>query len=118
MYKIALILVSQVLKARNFPDCNMLRAKKGQGGSCIWNSIWQAKEELKEGFRCVVGNGTEITATKDPWLRVKHNFMVEDDYRYIRRNEKVAESFLPNSKVWNDNKIRGLPMLMQMLFWP
>lgn len=102
------MLVSRILKAKYFPDCDILRAKKGQEGSCIWSSIWQAKEVLKEGFRWVVGDGVDIRATKDPWLRLKRGHCVEDDHTYVAREERVADLFIPNTKIWDVNKIRDL----------
>ena len=70
-------LVSRLFKAKYFPTTHVLKAVRGQGGSFIWNGIWSAKEELKKGFRWVVGNGDDIVATTDQWLRNKRDFTVE-----------------------------------------
>lgn len=59
-------LVSRVFKAKYFPLTNVLKAAKGHGSSFIWTGIWQAKEELVKGFRWVLGDGTDIIATRDP----------------------------------------------------
>lgn len=77
------ILVSRVLKARYFPESSILNANKGQGTSFIWAGIWQAKEIL---YRWVSGDGNDIVATKDRWLRNKHDLKVYNLYLYEGRN--------------------------------
>ncbi|KAL8098517.1 hypothetical protein AgCh_031334 [Apium graveolens] len=54
-----------------FQKTHMLRAGKGRDPSFIWAGIWEAKEALFSGFRWVLGDGTDIVAVKDPWLRLK-----------------------------------------------
>lgn len=67
-------LVSRIFKARYFSNSSVLKANKGQKSSFIWQGIWTAKEELCKGFRWVFGNGNDIIASKDPWLRTKRDF--------------------------------------------
>lgn len=95
------LLVSRILKAKYFPDTHILKAKKGQGSSFIWTGLWNAKEVLKKGFRWVVGDGEDIVATQDPWLRKKQDFRVENLHIYEGRDERVS------SLCW-----------MLKLFWP
>lgn len=94
-------LVSRLYKARYFTDCNLLRASKGTGSSFIWTGIHAAKETLFKGFRWIVGNGEDIVAVQDPWLRPKSNFMVENSHTYAGRNELVSSLFIPGTKQWN-----------------
>lgn len=91
-------LFSRVYKARYFPDTSILKEKKGHNPSFIWQGILTAMESLSKGFRWVVGNGENIFATKDQWLRMKKDFSVENSHLYEGRNEKVSTYFLPNSK--------------------
>ncbi|KAL8133784.1 hypothetical protein AgCh_009015 [Apium graveolens] len=70
-------LVSRIFKAKYFPTTHVLKATKGRNPSFIWTSIWTAKEELKSGFRWVLGNGNDIVATTDPCLRIKAGFCVD-----------------------------------------
>ena len=99
-------LVTRVFKGRYFPDTPVLKAVKGQGSSFIWSGIWTAKEELAKGFRWVLGNGDDIIATRDPWLRNKVNFQVEQNQFYSGRDEKVSSLFLPGEKKWNTDLIQ------------
>lgn len=50
-------LVSRVLKARYFPDCHFLQARRIGGSSYTWLGIWEAKEVMKGGHRWVLGDG-------------------------------------------------------------
>lgn len=99
-------LVSRVFKERYFPSSNVLKAERGQGSSFLWSGIWSAKEDLTKGFRWVLGNENDISATRDPWLRGKSDFLVEQAQRYEERNEKVSSLFLHDEKKWNVTLVR------------
>lgn len=101
-------LVSRVYKARYFADRHLLKAVKGTGASFIWSGLFEAKEVLAKGYRWVLGNGEDIVVTKDPWLRKKEDFKVEDSHRYVGRNETVNSLFMPGTKQWDVNKVKEL----------
>lgn len=94
-------LVSRVFKAKYFPNTHILRAKKGQNPSFIWQGILTAMETLRTGYRWVVGNGRNIQATTNQWIRSKKDFKVENSHVYEGRAEPVSTYILPNSKQWN-----------------
>lgn len=100
-------LVARVYKERYFPSVHVLEATKGQHSSCIWNGIWTAKEELREGFRWVIGSGEDIVATKDRWIRGKDDLKVEQSQFYEGRGEKVSSFFITNEKRWDADKVRN-----------
>ncbi|KAL8124645.1 hypothetical protein AgCh_012338 [Apium graveolens] len=106
------LLVSRVLKARYFSDSSLLHAVKGNNSSTVWGGIWQVKELLKGGYRWVVGNGSDIIATKDHWLRDKNNFCVEDFHGYAGRSECVKSLFIPGTKIWDERKVKQLFMMV------
>lgn len=91
-------LVSRVFKARYFPRTSVLKAARGGGSSFIWSGIWQAKEAFCKGFRWVLGDGKEIDAFSDAWLKPKLDFCVEDSHTNFMRHKKVCDFFLPDSK--------------------
>lgn len=66
------------------------------------------KEELRKGFRWVLGHGNNIVATKDPWLKRKRDYCVEQSHRYEGRNELVSSFFTENWKNWNVNLVNDL----------
>lgn len=100
-------LVAKIFKAKYFPSSHVLKATKGSDPSYIWASIWTAKEELKSGFRWVLGNGDDIVATTDPWLRKKADFRVDNNPIYTGRSEKISSLFIPNQKKWNTTLVRS-----------
>lgn len=100
-------LVSRVFKARYFPNSNFFQARREGGASFIWSGIWTAKEELKEGFRWVIGNGMTVEMFRDRWLRNKSDFRVDIDHNTGLREEKVCEFFSPGVKMWDVDKIQS-----------
>lgn len=102
------LLVSRVLNARYFPNGHILQAAKGQGSSYIWTGIWAAKESLKKGFRWVIGDGEHIVAVKDPWLKAKKDYCVDNLHIYDGRNEFVSSLFRPGTKMWDESKVRDM----------
>lgn len=83
-----------------------MQSRRGGGASYIWSGIWEAKEALKKGFRWVLGDVRSINAHCDPWLRGKQDFCVEDYQLNSSRNEKVCNYFRPNTKEWDEERIR------------
>ncbi|KAL8099954.1 hypothetical protein AgCh_032277 [Apium graveolens] len=94
-------LVSRVYKERYFSNTTMLGAKKGQNPSFIWQGIMTAKTELQKGFRWIMGDGESINATKDPWLRLKADFCVENSHIYSGRDELVTAYIKQDTREWN-----------------
>lgn len=90
-------LVARVFKARYFPQTHMLKATRGGGSGFIWSGIWQAKEALIKGFRWVLGDGKEINAFSDAWLRSKFDFCVKDTHTNGTRFDKVCDFFYADS---------------------
>lgn len=100
-------LVSRVFKASYFADTYFQKASKGSGGSYIWSGLHTAKESLIEGFRWVVGDGEQIVAVKDPWLRRKSDFKVECSHTYEGGSEKVSSLFVRGEKKWNVDLVKS-----------
>lgn len=68
-------LVARVMKGKYYPSTSILSATRSEGTSFVWSIIWSAKEELKDGFSWVLGNGQDINILSDPWLRDKQFFV-------------------------------------------
>jgi len=62
-------LVSQIFKARYFPETSFLDAKLGFNPSYAWRSIWMSQRVLLRGCRWSIGDGSHIWVTGDPWQR-------------------------------------------------
>lgn len=100
-------LVARVFKARYYPKSHILNATRDGGSSFVWSGIFAAKEELKRGFKWVVGNGRDITVATDPWITGKDGFMV-DAGSNIDSDMKVANLFDQNSAGWDRVKVEEL----------
>lgn len=61
-------LCAQVLRAKYFPNGDLLNAQEGQGISYSWRSIIRGIQALKEGLIWRVGNGQQINIWLDPWV--------------------------------------------------
>lgn len=99
-------LVARLYKARYYSDTHFLKSSKGSGPSFIWTGIHTAKEALYKGYRWVVGYGMDINATKDPWIRSKSGFKVDQSSTYTGRDEMVSHWFLPGLKQWYIDRVK------------
>lgn len=99
-------LLSRVLKARYYPDCHLIHARRIGGASYTWSGLWEAKEEIKKGLRWVLGDGQSINIYSDRWLRNKENLTEYQDELRPDQNSKVCEFFLEGKKEWDVQKIR------------
>lgn len=99
-------LVARVYKARYFQDCNILPSSIGRDASYVWRGIWEAKEQICKGYRWVLGDGQDINAFSDPWLRANEGFCVEDHHLNGFRDTKVSAYFHPNTKMWDEQKVK------------
>jgi hypothetical protein len=57
-----------VLRAKYFPDGNLLAAKPVNEMSYVWRSILKGLEVLKEGIIWRIGDGSRVHIWDDPWL--------------------------------------------------
>lgn len=61
-------LCAQVLRARYFPDGQILNVSEKPGISYSWRSIVRGIDALRQGLIWRVGDGTMIDIWMDPWL--------------------------------------------------
>lgn len=61
-------LVTEIMKARYFPDSDFLHAKLGVNPSYGWRSLLSAQDAIKAGCRRKIGNGNSTMAWGMPWL--------------------------------------------------
>ena len=58
----------RVFKAKFFPNCTIMEAKEGHGGSYAWKGILKGTEVIQRGAKWRVGNGNSIKLWGDKWL--------------------------------------------------
>ncbi|KAL8124564.1 hypothetical protein AgCh_012282 [Apium graveolens] len=101
------VLVSQILKAKYYPDCHFLQAGRTSGVSYTWSGIWEAKEEMKKGLRWIIGDGTLINAASDRWLRTNEGFCVNSDQISSQVLQlRVCDLFQEGRKQWNEEMVK------------
>lgn len=100
--------MARVFKAKYFPNCNILKAERNGGSSFIWSGIWAAKEEIKKGFRWVVGNGRDINVVSDPWLINKQDFMIDSGEVDLGSDIRVCHMFKANQQAWDVDVVASL----------
>ncbi|ONI21342.1 hypothetical protein PRUPE_2G060500 [Prunus persica] len=59
---------ARILKARYFPECSFLDAKKGGRASWAWSSLLVGRDIIEKGARWQIGNGHLVSVWKDRWL--------------------------------------------------
>ena len=58
----------RVFKPRFFPNCTIMEAKEGHGGSYAWKSILKGRGVIQRGAKWKVGDGESIKIYGDNWL--------------------------------------------------
>lgn len=67
-------LVARLLKARYFPNSDILEANLGCRPSFIWRSLQGAISLVKGGYRWLIGNGESVRVFEDRWLPRPYTF--------------------------------------------
>lgn len=62
------LLISQILKARYFPNASFFCAEVGDRPSLTWRRILSARKHLEAGLRKRIGNGSTTSIWGDAWL--------------------------------------------------
>uniref|UniRef100_A0A453D706 Reverse transcriptase zinc-binding domain-containing protein n=1 Tax=Aegilops tauschii subsp. strangulata TaxID=200361 RepID=A0A453D706_AEGTS len=103
-------LCARVLRAKYFPDGDILNCSLKKGSSYTWQSLWSGIQTFKKGYIWRVGDGTQISIWDDPWVPSSPNRRV-----MTRRGNiiitKVSELINLESREWDKQLIRDI-------FWP
>jgi hypothetical protein len=61
-------LCARILRAKYFPDGDLLNCKLKKNSSYTWQSIMQGVNTLKHGYIWRVGDGEKINIWRDAWI--------------------------------------------------
>ena len=92
-------LCSRLLKAKYFPNCNVLDAQSRKQMSYSWRSILKGIQLLRKGVIWRVGNGEHINIWSDPWLPRDMRFVTTR--RGASLLTRVCELIDPTTGQWD-----------------
>ena len=61
-------LCARVLKAKYYPEVDILKVNLKKGSSYVWQSIWAGVQTFKKGCIWRVGDGMDINIWEDCWI--------------------------------------------------
>lgn len=100
-------LCAQVLKAKYFPDTDIMQAVAKEGMSYTWRSILQGLEVVKNGAIKRIGDGTSIKIWEDPWI--PRNW---DRRPFTRQGNAIIttvdELINPITASWDDQLVKSI----------
>ena len=100
-------LCARVLRARYYPDGNLLNAKMKSGSSYTWQSVLVGLECFKLGYIWRVGDGTQINIWDDNWIPGSHNMKIQMP-RGNNIVKTVDELINPVDFTWDADLIRSI----------
>ncbi|WZY89335.1 hypothetical protein YC2023_046070 [Brassica napus] len=98
-------LMARVLRARYFPDGDILKATLKKKSSYAWKSILHGKDLIVKGMRYIIGNGESTKMWTDSWLSL-HPPRPPRSRGEVNTNSKVSDYVLNNGRGWNLDKLR------------
>jgi hypothetical protein len=99
-------LLGQSLKAKYYPNSDILHAQQGRNSSYAWQSICHAINTIKKGSCWKVGNGQYINIWEDNWVAWQTGYKVLTP-RHDQNNIQTVNEIILNTptKGWNTNLI-------------
>jgi hypothetical protein len=100
-------LCASILKAKYFPEGDVLNASPCRNMSYTWRSILKGIEILKEGIVWRIGGGNKVDIWNDPWLprETTRRPVTPRGHTII---SKVAELINPITSSWDEKLVRQL----------
>ncbi|KAL1814194.1 hypothetical protein ACET3Z_024259 [Daucus carota] len=100
-------LVSEVFKARYFPDCSFMDAQIGNNLSFVWRSIWEAKHVIAAGMRWRIGSGNSVNIVGQPWLLGETNPFITTPVQGLQ-NHKVSALMATDHRGWDEDTLSDM----------
>ncbi|CAN1163492.1 Putative ribonuclease H protein At1g65750 [Linum perenne] len=101
-------LVSKVYKAKYYSKRDFLSAAKGANPSLVWQSIWQAQDIIKRGYRWRIGDGSSVRVWQDPWLHDTDNLFVTTPPPTGMEDMCVRDLMIPELSQWDTELIEEI----------
>ena len=101
-------LITQILKARYYPDCEFMNAELGCCPSYTWQSILKGREILKRGLKFQLGTGEQVSLWNDPWIPLLPNFWPFSAPMLGTEDWRLSDVIDESDMTWNDMMVRDL----------
>ncbi|CAL9018252.1 unnamed protein product [Prunus brigantina] len=99
---------AQLLKARYFPECSFLEAKKGGRASWAWASLLEGRKIILQGARWQILNGKQAKLWKDRWIPSLHDGKLHPHLQVSVDPNTGVETLIDwDSKTWNLTPIQA-----------
>ncbi|KAL0303026.1 UNVERIFIED_CONTAM: putative mitochondrial protein [Sesamum radiatum] len=95
-------LLSQIMKAKYYPESDFFRAKCGGQPSYTWRSILASRDLIRQGARWKVGDGKLINIVSDPWLPRPLSFKLIMRPKTLQETSNVSELLIEEGRRWNE----------------
>ena len=103
-------LCARVLRAKYFPDGDLLNCSLKKGSSYTWQSLWSGIQTLKREHIWRVGEGSQVNIWNGPLIPISPTQRVMTP-RGNRVITKVSELTDTDNRTWDEQ-------LLNELFWP
>jgi hypothetical protein len=100
-------LCARVLRAKYYPNGDILSAGPKSGSFLTWQSILAGVTTFKRGYIWRVGNGEKINIWTDPWIASSPSRKVMSPICGVVYT-KVGELINPISNQWDEDLLRSL----------
>ncbi|XP_071674470.1 uncharacterized protein [Lolium perenne] len=100
-------LCARVLRAKYFPDGDILNCDLKKGSSYTWQSLWSGIQTFKKGHIWRVGDGSNISIWDDPWIPSSPTRRVATRRGNIVLT-KVSDLIDHNTRQWDEELIRDI----------
>ena len=100
-------LCAQVLRAKYYPDGNLLAAGPKKGSSFTWQSLVAGIQTFERGCIWRIGNGEQIKIWEDAWIPSSPNRKIISS-RGGALITKVSERISPVTEQWDEDFIRSI----------
>ena len=98
-------LVHKILKARYFPNGQLMTAALGSKPRFMWRSLWGAWDIIQQGSRWLIGNGEKVRMWEDRWLPRPYSFRPVTSGRAEDPNRRVTDLIDKDNGVWKEQVV-------------
>ena len=95
----------RIFKSKFFPNCSIMEAKEGRGGSYAWKSILHGREVIRQGAKWRVGNGESINVWGDNWLPSLSHPWIQGPLTTEMQEARVSSLINPLTRQWKSTLI-------------